>query len=134
MTDKERLYHQVNVYGIPIAVLAGIVFAIFYNSTSTSSISPFAGVIGLFSMILGIAGVIWVIVSGLINENVRRMVIKGIKGVVKWFAGLVTAIGCAVWFLAPAAMVGSFFLILIVFGLLAFLWEVGLVVLAIYLF
>jgi len=83
---------------------------------------------------VGILGALWVVISGLINENVRTMVIKGIKGIFKSFMGMFAAIGWAVCLLAPFEMVAGFFIILIVFSLVALLWEIGLVVLAIYLF
>jgi len=136
MSDKEKLYHRVNLTLIPLTLLSTIIFGIASitrdsNSGNSSYILvPFL----LLSIIVGIPGLIWIVVSGLINENVRTMIIKGIKGVFKSFMGLFAATGWAVCLLAPFEMVAAFFIIVIVFSLIAFLWEIGLVVLAIYLY
>jgi len=136
MSDKEKMYHQVNVIAIPVTVLSGILLGIISatsdsRSMNNSSILP---IFALLFMVTTSIGVLWVVISGLINENVRTMVIKGVKGVFKSFMGMVAATGWAVCLLAPFEMVAAFFIILIVFSLIAFLWEIGLVVLAIYLF
>lgn len=135
MSDKEKLYHRVNVVLIPLTFVSGIIFAISSIALDSASenvayaIAPFT----LLSMIIGIPGLLWIIISGLINENVRTMVIRGVKGVFKSFMGMVAATGWAVCLLAPFEMVLAFFIILIVFSLIALLWEIGLLILAIYL-
>ncbi len=70
----------------------------------------------LLMAIIGM-GIIWIVVSGLINANIKAMVRKGAKGKFKTYAGIVV-----------------FFIILIVLSLFTPLWMIGLAALAIYLF
>lgn len=139
MSNKEKLYHWVNIILIPLTVISGVVLGISSVildaiSRDSSFLTLIVTAFAFLSMIIVIIGVLWVFVSGLINESIRTMAIKGVKGIFKTFMGLFAATGWAVCLLAPFEMVAAFFIILIVFGLIFFVWEVAIFVMSIYLF
>jgi len=78
--------------------------------------SPVMSLSSLLLMAIIGMGAIWIVVSGLINANIKAMMRKGEKGKFKTYAGIVV-----------------FFIILIVLSLFTPLWMIGLAALAIYL-
>jgi hypothetical protein len=77
--------------------------------------SPVVSLSSLFLWVIIGMGMIWIVVSGLINAHIKAMV-KGEKGKFKTFAGIVV-----------------FFIILFVSSLFSPIWMIGLAALALYL-
>ena len=120
MSNKEKLYHKVNIVAIPTSILSAILLVRMGRMADAGQISMSSPAMSFSSLllmaILGM-GAVWIVVSGLINANMRAMVRKGEKGKFKTFAGIV-----------------AFFIILIVLGSFTPLWMIGLAALAFYLF
>ena len=120
MSNKEKLYHIVNVVAIPIIILSGILLVRMGRMADAGQISMSSPVMSLSSLLLMAIigmGIIWILVSVLINANTKAMVRKGAKGKFKTYAVIVV-----------------FFILLIVLGLFTPLWMIGLAALAVYLF
>ncbi len=119
MSNKEKLYHIVTVVAIPISILSAILLVRMGRMADAGQISMSNPVMSFSSLLLMAIigmGVIWIVVSGLINANIKAIVRKGEKGKFKTYAGIV-----------------AFFIILIVLSLFTPLWMIGLAALAIYL-
>lgn len=120
MSNKEKLYHWINVVAILVTALSGILLIRMGYIADADQISMSTSIMSMFSVLLMIitsVGVIWIVVSGLINKNLKAMVAKGAKGIFKSYAGMVVL-----------------FIILMVLSLFTLLWVIGLMALAIYLF
>lgn len=120
MSNKEKIYHMVNVVAIPISFLSAVLLVRMGRMADAGQISMSSRVMSLSSLLLfaiiGMSG-IWIVVSGLINANIKVMVRNGEKGKFKTYAGIV-----------------SFIIILIVLSLFTPLWMIGLAAIAVYLF
>ena len=120
MSNKEKIYHMVNVVAIPISFLSAVLLVRMGRMADAGQISMSSRVVSLSSLLLfaiiGMSG-IWIVVSGLINANIKAMVRNGEKGKFKTYAGIV-----------------SFIIILIVLSLFTPLWMIGLAAIAVYLF
>ncbi len=120
MSNKEKIYHMVNVVAIPISFLSAVLLVRMGRMADAGQISMSSRVMSLSSLLLfaiiGMSG-IWIVVSGLINANIKAMVRNGEKGKFKTYAGIV-----------------SFIIILIVLSLFTPLWMIGLAAIAVYLF
>ena len=120
MSNKEKIYHMVNIVAIPISFLSAVLLVRMGRMADAGQISMSSRVMSLSSLLLfaiiGMSG-IWIVVSGLINANIKAMVRNGEKGKFKTYAGIV-----------------SFIIILIVLSLFTPLWMIGLAAIAVYLF
>ena len=92
MSNKEKLYHIVNIVAIPISILSAILLVRMGRMADAGQISMSSPIMSLSSLLLwaiiGLSGV-WIVLSGLIHANIRAIVRKGENGKFKTSAGMV---------------------------------------------
>ena len=79
MTNKEKSYHLANIIVITLTVLSGILLARMGQMADTQQISMGAPGIMMLSALLFVilgGGVIWIVISTLLNKNIRGMLTK----------------------------------------------------------
>ncbi|RME55731.1 hypothetical protein D6779_12135 [Candidatus Parcubacteria bacterium] len=140
MSDKERLYHKMNVYFIPAAVASGLLALLISPiAQSMAQNNPDGGALALaplFFLLLIVfgLGVLWTIISGIINEKVRETVILNLRRFFKYVIGVIVSAGWMACLLGPFELIVGMFLFALVASVIFLLWEIWVAVLAIYLF
>ena len=88
MTNKEKLYHQVNVVAVPAIILSGILMGIMGNMADLNQISMSDPIISISSSLLWLifgTSALWILVSGVINKNIKAIATKSLNGILKSF-------------------------------------------------
>ncbi len=86
MTNKEKLFHVINLVTIPISILSAILLVRMGRMADAGQISMNSPVVPLSSLLLWIIigiGVIWIAVSGMVLVNNSAKVRNGGKGKLK---------------------------------------------------
>jgi hypothetical protein len=88
MSNKEKLYHQVNLVAVPAIILSGILMGIMGNMADLNQISMSDPIISISSSLLWFifgTSTLWILVSGVVNKNIKAIATKSLNGILKSF-------------------------------------------------
>ena len=128
MSEKERYYHLANFILVPLAVISLIIF-----DASAGTVLNEGQFIQVTYIIVAVISVGWLLISGLINENSRNLVIHSVKSIVKFVVSIVGAMGVAGCLLGPFEVILIGLILMGITLIVAVLWQVGALALSIYL-
>ncbi len=120
MSNKEKLYHQANITAVPAIILSGTLMGIMGNMADLNRISMSDPITSISSSLLWVVfgtSALWILISGVVNKNIKAMVIRSLNGILKSFIAKVVL-----------------FIVLIIAILVSSLLMIGFLVLAGYLF
>ena len=118
MSNKEQLYHQANVIAAPAVILSGILMGIMGNMADLNQISMGDPITSFSSSLLWVifgTSALWILLSGVINKDIKAMVIRSRNGI-------------------PKSFIAKAILSLVLIIAISFLLVIGFLVLAGYLF
>jgi hypothetical protein len=118
MSNKEQLYHQANVIAAPAIILSGILMGIMGNMADLNQISMGDPITSFSSSLLWVifgTSALWILISGVINKDIKAMVIRSRNGI-------------------PKSFIAKAILSLVLIIAISFLLVIGFLVLAGYLF
>lgn len=120
MTDREKLYHWANVIIISFMLLIFLIFLVIGAVDSNAEIP------GAIEPIFNV-GAVWILISGVINKDIREFVIKSFT---RFWAAVISQTVIVSCLTGGFALIVGLIIIAVIF---MFIWAIGIVLLGGYL-